>query len=122
MKEMMELGKKVKTYILIILICSKRKRNISIRRREMEDINGSPKEDKTSQIEILLDTVNRRLESTEEIFIKLKDIGFIQNELKREKRLKKEVVVTSRTMLKNYSISKIVVSKTENEAEKYLKK
>ena len=49
MKEMLELGKKVKTYILIILICSKRKRNISIRRREMEDINGSPKE------EILLD-------------------------------------------------------------------
>ena len=73
MKEMLELGKKVKTYILIILICSKRKRNISIRRREMEDINGSPKEDKISQIEILLDMVNRRLESTEEIFIKLED-------------------------------------------------
>ena len=73
MKEMLELGKKVKTYILIILIYSKRKRNISIRRREMEDINGSPKEDKISQIEILLDMVNRRLESTEEIFIKLED-------------------------------------------------
>ena len=73
MKEMLELGKKVKTYILIILICSKRKRNISIRRREMEDINGSPKEDKISQIEILLDMVYRRLESTEEIFIKPED-------------------------------------------------
>ena len=73
MKEMLELGKKVKTYILIILICSKRKRNISIRRREMEDINGSPKEDKISQIEILLDMVYSRLESTEEIFIKPED-------------------------------------------------
>lgn len=38
MKEMMELGKNIKTYILIILTCSKRKRNMSIRRREMEDI------------------------------------------------------------------------------------
>lgn len=38
--------------------------------------------------------VNRRLESAEEIFIKLEDIEFIQNELKRKKRLKKEVVVT----------------------------
>ena len=73
MKEMLVLGKKFKTYILIILICSKRKRNISIRRREMEDINGSPKEDKISQIEILLDMVYRRLESTEEIFIKPED-------------------------------------------------
>lgn len=38
--------------------------------------------------------VNRRLESAEEIFIKLEDIEFIQNELKRKKRLKKKVVVT----------------------------
>lgn len=58
------------------------------------NINGTPKDDKISQIEILLDMVNRRLESAEEIFIKLEDIEFIQNELKRKKRLKKEVVVT----------------------------
>lgn len=55
----------------------------------MEDINGTPKEDKISQIEILLDMVNRRLESTEEIFIKHEDIEFIQNELKREKKTEK---------------------------------
>ena len=66
--------------------------------------------------------VHRLLESAEEIFIKLEDIEFIQNESNRKKRLKKEVVVTFGTMLRMYSISQILVSKTENEAEKYLKK
>lgn len=51
--------------------------------------------------------VHRLLESAEEIFIKLEDIEFIQNESKRKKRLKKEVVVTFGTMLKMYSISQI---------------
>lgn len=33
--------------------------------------------------------VNRRLESAEDIFIKLEDIEFIQNELKRKKKTEK---------------------------------
>ena len=44
--------------------------------------------------------VHRLLESAEEIFIKLEDIEFIQNESNRKKRLKKEVVVTFGTMLR----------------------
>ena len=55
----------------------------------MEDISikGTPRDDKISEIEILLDMVNSRLETAEEIFIKLEDIEkeFIQNESKRKK-------------------------------------
>lgn len=93
MKEMMGLGKNMKTYIIIMLIWSKMKRNMSIR-REMEDIsiNGIPRDDKISEIKILLDMVNSRLETAEEIVIKLEDIEkeFIQNQ-RGKKELKKRV-------------------------------
>lgn len=50
MKEMVELGKNVKTYILIILRCSKRKRNKEHKkeRNGRYNINGTPKDDKIS--------------------------------------------------------------------------
>lgn len=60
---------------------------MSIRRREMEDvsINGTPRNDKISEMEILLDMANNRSEVSEETCIKLEDIEFIQNESKRKK-------------------------------------
>lgn len=53
----------------------------------MEDvsINGTPRNDKISEMEILLDMANNRSEVSEETCIKLEDIEFIQNESKRKK-------------------------------------
>lgn len=53
----------------------------------MEDvsINGTPRNDKISEMEILLDMANNRSEASEETCIKLEDIEFIQNESKRKK-------------------------------------
>ena len=73
----------------IINMRSKNVKETSIIRREVGDLsmNGTPRDDKMTEMEILLDMVTSRSETTEENIIRLEDIKieFIQNEPKRKK-------------------------------------